>query len=491
MSDLSDFSWANKIKNGFFFSRSGQRQKSLGVIAATQPQRLMVRDPKLEQLDAYFENRQYDHLLPFESDKDADGSHIPLRRRKPKIVFPYGRTLAARVTAKLIGQSVWPKFEIKELPDDEEFFRLLIEHSELKTELLEPFRKILNTGCGYLRFYLSDGAFKFQFYDAKHCYPTYQENGELELVRVRYVYEDAEDVDSMGRPKAKWYQVDFGTMSEILYDNPEYVEGQDPEFSEVTRQDHELGFVQGQWFSTTGKGDGYGLISDILQFIDEFNYSLSQSSKAVAYNQDPQLAVSKLTEDEMGVLIRDSAKAWNLGREGDAKYLETNLSGVERAIELRDKVGHNVQDITRIVMLDPEKIVGSAQSGRAMEILHGPLKDLIDELRGPMGKGLLDLVVKMGLAVLISAQRGIAVPFEIPPGFKLQGLPVLKWPAIFPETVQDQQQRIQLAVSASTANIISRRTATRFVSDIFGIDDVDAEVNEINSQPVINPFGGF
>ena len=250
--------------------------------------------------------------------------------------------------------------------------------------------------------------------------------------------------------------------------------------------------MQGEWFSTTGDGDGYGVVSDITDFIDEINYSLSQSSQAVSYNQDPQLTLNKLDESEMEGLIRSSTKAWNLGRDGEARFLESNLSGVERAIELRDRMSQNIQDIARIVLLDPEKIVGSAQSAKAMEVLHGPLKDMVDELRIPIGDSMKKLVLKMGIATLLASKQGIDTPIIIPPGYQPTSLDIqLDWPPIFQQTIEDLQKKVQVAVSAASGNIISRKTATTFIAKDFGIMDVEAEHQEIAAQPVFNPFGGF
>lgn len=491
MSD--NYGWANKITNGMFRSRSQKRANlNLGIIQIpliTDQGRF--RDPQLELLDAYYENRQYEKLPPFDNQEDANGKFIPVRQRQPRFSFAFGRTLSARVAAKLVGPSVWPSFRCPDSPDDQDFFEAIIESSKLKSFIMEPIRRELNTGAVFVRFYLVAGTLKLLWYPAKFCYPTFQENGELETVRYRYVFQDMQDLDTNGSPKNKWYQADFGMMSEILYDNPLYEPGKEPTFEEVSRVDHNFGFVQGEWFSTTGEGDGYGLIEDIMPFIDEVNYSLSQSSNAIAYNQDPQLTLKNMTEDEMTELIRSSTKAWNLGRQGEAHFLESNLAGVKTAIELRDKVNHNISDITRIVLLDPEKIVGSAQSAKAMEVLHGPLKDLVDELRFPIGASLNHLVIKMGIAVLISNDRGIPVPLNIPPGFTLNQLPQLKWPAIFQQTMEDLQKKVQVAAAASNANLISRKTALRFIAEDFGVTDIDQEQADIAAQPVFNPFGGF
>jgi hypothetical protein len=253
--------------------------------------------------------------------------------------------------------------------------------------------------------------------------------------------------------------------------------------------------VQGQWLRThedSKDPDGYGLVSDITDFIDEICYSLSQSSQSVSYNQDPILTFNNMNEEEQDGLIRSVMKAWNLGRDGKAQFLESNLSGVERAGELRDKVTQNIGEITRIVMLDPEKIVGSAQSAKAMEVLHAPLKDLIDELRSAMEGQLKSLVLKIGLSILLANKLGIDTPIDIPEGYVPTSFNiVVSWPPIFQQTMEDLQKKVQVVSAAATASLISRETGTRWLAKDFDIEDIEAEIAKIAAQPVLNPFGGF
>lgn len=478
-------------------SRSERRARNnLGVVNLTGTQaNKQFRKPELERYDAYYESRQYDHLMGWDSAAEQD-SYVAIRRRKPRFKVAFAKTLAERVVSKLLGDQRFPMLEVADSPDDQAFLKAVIRESKLKSRLLEPMRRCVNAGSIFVRFYLSGGAIRVEWYSAKVCYPFFGPAGELELLTVKYTYEDQEDKDAIGNPRKKWFRMDFGTESEILYDNPLYVEGQEPEFQEVARVDHGFGFVQGEWFRTAeipNSEDGYGLVADLTEYIDELCYSLSQSSQAVSYNQDPQLTLNGMDEEEIGTLIRSAMKSWNLGREGEAKFLESNLAGVERAIELRDKVRLNIQDISRVVLLDPEKIVGNAQSAKAMETLHGPLVDLVNELRAPIGDSIKSLVLKMAMAVLIAKQQGLDVPMDIPAGYAPKGIfaAELVWNPIFQETMEDLQKKVQVASTATSANIISRATATRWLAKDFGIEDVEAELAEIAKQPILNPFGSF
>lgn len=504
MADDSPYSWAN-IKGKFRSRASARARNNLGIIQLdVEDESKLYRDKNLEFLDSYYENRQYDHLPPWDDNQDKNGDHISIRKRKPRLSVAFAKTLSERLASKLVGQSVFPKFLIADSPDDQEFLKAIIRESKLKFHIIEPVRRMLNTGSSFLRFYLAAGTFKLEWYSSKYCYPEFQENGELESLAIKYVYTDTSEKDQNGNFKRRWYKLELTTLSEILYDNPEYKEDSDdePVFTEVERVDHNLGFVQGEWFRAAAKSgekdspDGYGITADLIDFIDELCYSLSQSSQAVAYNQDPQLSITGIDVEEVNNLIRSVTKAWNLGRQGKAEFLESNLDGVSRAMELRDKVRLNIQDISRIVLLDPEKIVGSANSGKAMEILHGPLKDLVDELREPVEQILKNLVLKMALACLMANKQGIEIPIAIPPEYVPQSLDVeLKWPPIFQQTIEDLQKKVQVASQAKTTGLVSPATALKFIAEDFGVEDQEAELVAINeaaaAAAALNPFGGF
>lgn len=479
-----------------YASRTQQRvDNNLGIINKTGNITKVMRRKDLDILDAYYESRQYDGMPAWEDTADAHGDYVKVRARQPKLNFNFAKVLTSRVTSKLVGKRTFPEWTIEDDPITTEFFRFIRQSAMLRANIIEPVRRCLCSGSVFVRFAIVGGQWKMEHYLGKWCFPTMDSLGNLQEMRIQYVYDDMEDLDATGQPKRKWYKMEMGPLADILYDNPDYKEDTEPEFTVVGRADHELGFVQGEWMITADEKDqldGPSLVADALPFIDEINYVLSQSSEAVAYNQDPQLTLKNMDEDEIDALIRSSRKAWNLGREGEANLLEAGMNGVQSAIEFKDKIGVGIQDLTRIVMLDPEKAVSHAQSGRAMEVLHGPLVELVEELRPQFEKHLKNLQLKMGLAVLIQNERKAIVPIQIPEGFKPSSLELIaKWPEVFPMTLEDLQKKSNLGITLSNANIISRETVLEFIAKDFGIEDIEEEKAKIAAQPILNPFGSF
>lgn len=468
---------------------------NLGVIYAGSSLKQKFRRPELDLYDAYYEGRQYCGLTPWDQSQFSDGQYIPVRQRCPRIQYEFAKVLAARLASKLVGSRTFPFLKVEDDPDTEAYLQAINQTARLKAYLVEPVRRMIVAGSSFIRFYVVEGQFKIQCYLSKWCYPEFDKSGTLEQIRIQYVYEDEMDRDSQNKPKKKWYKLVLTKTKDIKFDNPEFNGDSEPKFKVVESVEHNLGFVQGEWLKTADKTnsiDGDSLIEPVLGFIDELNYSLSQSSTAIQYNQDPQLALTKMDEEDVDKLIRSSAKAWNLGKEGEAMFIEAGMTGVEKAVELRDKVRMSIQDVTRIIMLDPEKIVGNAQSAKAMEVLHGPMVELIEELRPMLEKSITSLVLKMALANLILNEMGALTPVTIPEGYAPQSLNVtVQWPEIFPMTMEDLQKKVSIVSQVTGANVISRETAMKWIAKDFGIENIEEELAKIAAQPVINPFGGF
>lgn len=470
-------------------------QNNLGVImtddmAATQ----VFRDPQLDVLDQYYDGTQYDDLMNWETAM-ASEEYIPVRKRKPRINHRMAKAITDRVTSKLVGQATFPKFTIEDDPDDSAFFKAVQDSCSFRAKLVEPIRKSLIGGSALVRYGLVEGQIIIQGYSGKYCYPVFDDVGNLESVDVKFVYDDWEDIKPNGAPRQKWFRIQLTKTADIFYNNPEYKAGVKPEFVVVNQNNHDLGFVQAEWLKTRDddfEPDGPGIFSAILDDIDDINYSLSQSSQAISYGQEPQLVINGLVEEELDALTKSSQKGWNLGRDGKAEFLETSLAGVERAEEARGKDRQRMLDVARVVMQDPEKMIGQAQSGRALEILFAPLVELIDELRTVYEPKLRNLLLKIGITILMYEDRGEETDIAIPPGYKPSSLQLsVQWPSLFPPTLQDIQTMVQAANTAAMANLVSRESLTRWLAPVFQIDDIDAELEKISEQPVMNPFGSF
>lgn len=478
-----------------FFSRTAVRvRNNLGVVMGDEREGVRkVRNKELEIYDSYAESTQYDKLPRWDEIGTKDSEFVPVRKRQPRIIFNFAKVLTDRMAAKLVGDNAFLDMKIEDDEDDDAFIEAVLKISKLKQRMLPATRLLCLSGSSFLRFQLIEGVPMLETYHSKYCYPEFTPTGQLKFIKIMYVFEDEDERDGAGNFKKKWFRLDLGQQVDVVYDTPDYQLEAQPQFQIVDQVQHNLGFVQGHWFRTEidkHSPDGPSLIADILDFIDELNYNLSQSSAAVGYNQEPLLAIKGLADEEMQTIIRSSAKALALGKDGEAKFVETTLDAVKVASELRDKVRMHIQDVARILLLDPEKVVGHAQSGKAMEVLHGPMIELINELRPVIEEGSIELVQKIGVALLVYAAQGFETAIEIPPGYKPKSMDIVgTWPEIFPMTLDDMFKKAQTVVALTTAEIYSREWGTNFMAKDVGVENVDEELSRLASQVPIMPFG--
>lgn len=476
-------------------------KNNLGVIYGGGGKRnAMFRDDCLDLLDQYYDGTQYANLIPWDdATRGVDEKYVPVRQRQPRINYRAPKVLVDKVTAKIVGASVFPKFKIEDDPDDSNFFRTVAKAANLRKGLMEPVRYALTAGSSFCRYYIVNGAVRMEAYKSKYCYPVFDDAGELESVTIKYIYEDQEDRDAQGNFKLKWYRLDLSKASDIMYDNPEYQENvTNPQFNVVEEMPHGLGWVQGEWLRTGEDRhcpDGPSLIEPIMDFFDELNYSLSQTSQAVSYNQDPQLVFKGMDEEETEKLIRSSQKGWHIGRDtASAEFLETELGGVKTAEETRDHMRGWMLDVARVVLHDPEKMVAAAQSGKALEVLNAPLVELVDELRTMFEPSFRNLLIKIGMTLLHVMAAGAETILEVPPKYSPSSLDlVLTWPPIYPLTLEDLLKKSQIATAITQAKVISHETITHWLAPDFGVEDIDEELAKIEdegvNQPWLNPFG--
>jgi hypothetical protein len=490
---------ARSLRPGQNLSRLRQHARNhLGVIMTDDASQAQVyRSDLIDLLDRYYDNEQYDDLMEWESCVDQE-DYVAVRKRKPRIIYNVAKLVTNKVAAKLVGSQTFPTFSVEDDDDDTAFFRTVLKGCKFRSKLIEPVKRALSSGACFVRYYLVNGSVQIEYAQSKYCYPKFDAVGELEEVEIKYLFDDESDKDSKGKAKEKWYRIILTKTADILYDTPEYRPGVKPEFNEVARADHGLGWVQGEWLVTHKEKfgfDGYSLYGDCLGFIDELNYSLSQGSQAMSYNQEPQLVVKGMDEDELDGLVRSSQKAWSLGKIGEAEYLQTEMAGVEAAMKLREEMRNRMLEVIRVCIQDPEKDKGgAAQSGEALKQLNAPLVELVDELRAVFEPILVNLLLKIALTCLHYNALGEDTIIETPKGYFPSSLDItVAWPPVFPPTLTDIAQAATAATALSQGNIISRESLTRWIAQMIPtVDNVEEELKKIATQePLPSPFGTF
>jgi hypothetical protein len=489
------------VGNRFFTGNSRSTKRAMKILGVNQndsikSQKKHYRSEKLRVVEKYLEGHQYDGKMDWDTAAQSKDPFIPIRDRKPRVIFPFAKVLQDRLASKLVGKSTFPKFRIEDDEEADYFMGLVKDHSFFAAKMLDIAKDFISYTSVFARFKIIHGSLKIESHNANYCYPELGPDGELESVEIKYVYE-TDETDEQGKQIKKWYRALLGKETDILFDNPIFEENKQPEFEEQERVDHGLGFVQGEWFrygETTYDVDGndYPLAYQLSGFIDAINYNLSQSDQAASYGMEPQLVLNGITQDQAEELIKSSTRGWILGKEGTASFIETSGSGIQRGKEVRDDQIKLAADCARVVFLDPEKMVGNAQSAKAMEVMHGPLVEMINEMRPWFEKSMIKLMQKLISVLAIYNSQGMELALTMPPKWMPSSLDIkIKWPPVFELTTQDKQQIVAVAIQAASGNIISRATALKWVQEQgvdFGVDDIEMETQIINGQQQFNSF---
>ena len=199
---------------GRFFGKSRSQKRAennLGIKAGSlsMAKNDMFRTERLDKICQYVDSKQYDHLADWDHCKN-ENEHVPLNKRKPKIIYPFAQLLRERVASKLLGRSTFPKLDIPEDPDTTELMKLIVDNTHFKPMMLKASELFVSHNAVFVRLKVVAGNLKYEHYNSKYCYPEFDEAGELEKIEIKYVYEDQEDLDSEGRPKKKWFKMELG-----------------------------------------------------------------------------------------------------------------------------------------------------------------------------------------------------------------------------------------------------------------------------------------
>ena len=465
---------------------------NLGVVRASQgyDDYPRYRCKKLHDLENHLNSMQFDGLKDWNESLNSN-YYVPVKERKPAIIYPLPQIITNRVNKKLTGRNTFPKITLEE--DEETQFLVEEIHKAVDFEVYmkEAIEKLLGIGAAFVRIKIINGILGLECYSPNNCWPVFDDNGELESIEIRYVYESKTD---KGEIKNYWYKFTMNKGTDTLFDNPEYQPGEKPKFNVVSSVNHNLGFVQGEWVKSTKNPhqfEGKSVFKEVMDFGNCLSYVFTLQGGAVEYGAEPQILLTGMMEGEIDDLVKRKEKAWALGREGDAKYLEASGTGTATAEAFDVQMGKKIAEITSVIMHDPEKFSAHAQSGKAMEMLNEPMVELVEDFRPYIEGFFKRLSIKMLVSLLIMSKRNLVTDFNIPGSYKPKSLNLnVEFGPVYPMSIADKQAEVTYLTTLTNANILSRQTALEIMVKNKLIENVDVarEVNLVNTQ---KEFGGF
>lgn len=481
----------------------------------------------LDRLESYMRTRQddakqYDWDGRFQGyGGDADispGWFVPYKHRKPASRYDLARMIVKRVTSMLFGTDRFPALRIEGDEEAEDFLNALATEARLSARMIQARDLGGSTGGVGMSFAFVKGKPRIEVHNAKHVtIMRWADRAECVVGAALLAYMYPRRVFKDGRIQT----VDF---FHVRYWDEEMEIVWEPMPAEVARSQfwaraparaatHGFGFCPFYWIQNTPDAyadDGEVDYEGQLDNFDELNRLFSATTKGVRSNVDPTLVMKADPALNDGVVKKGSDNViWSVN---GAEYLELKGQSQQAAEKQITQMRQAVLDASGVVVPDPEKLSGAAQSAAALRLLYAPMTSLCDVRREQYGQqGVIPLMTgmlraaKMLLAqppqpVVVEGQtKAMAVPaLALPPkvehteGGETKVTPrtpgeseviTLNWPPYFPATWKDIQEATTTA-AAATGNkpVISRRTATQAIGPMWGIKNVDAELDAISDD---------
>jgi hypothetical protein len=305
-----------------------QTTREIDIFARPERIRDLPRYRELSRLDAYFRGVQYDGRPDWWSGVDGHGEQVPLRERKPCVIYPLPKAAVNQATRFIAGEGRFPQIkaepvEVEDalspemaLSEDEaetltKLVREILRQVRLKSRVLEMLRRGLSSGTVCAIVGIRRGKFVLDLPDPKDCFPRFKDDdvhGEVEALVWSYCFErTVEDRDGNFVPKTFHFRRDVTADEYVVYEDapkPE-IPGQMISWTrdETRTKKHGLGFCPALWIrnqpeTSRDSIDGVSLYEGLLDEFDALNFALSQRHRGIHYLGTPQVYETGVSEDE-------------------------------------------------------------------------------------------------------------------------------------------------------------------------------------------------
>lgn len=495
------------------------------------PLRAICEDERFRLLDrqeAYFRGSQ-DIGKQYDWDGNITGAAgMPIKPgwvppyglRRPSARYDMAKVIVHRLTSMVFGQDRFPELRVEGDTEAEDYVRTLASEARLSVRMVEARNMGGATGTACLSFGFREGRPRVQVHNSKHVLVTewldYDERRPRAVLKAyaspRQVWDDT---DRRIKVKSFWTVYHWNEQVEVVWrDIPEAVAAL-PTWSAwpsvVTV--HNYGFCPFYWIQNrpcSEEQDGEGDYEGQEDTLDQINRLLSATTKGTIANVDPTLVIRTDPSQNSGQVFKGSEHA--IFSAGGAEYLELKGTAVQTAERQLERLRSYVLDVAGVVLADPEKLAGAAQSAKALEILYQPmlancdiyreqygehgikilLRDMLRAARmmealqpavGPNGELIKSKVILPPRVEVTTDEGGVETTktTERTPGTSEEI--ALNWRPYFAPTWDDI---VKATTGMKNANggkpTISQRTSVQAIAPLVGVENIDAEMARIEEE---------
>lgn len=476
------------------------------------------RSRHMLELERYVDGTQYTGR----PDWFSDGA--PLWERAPCIVYPAARSAIASNADLLFGGGRFPAigFAGDNDEDAESALDEILRRARFARVCREVFAGAQSSGSAAAIVSMRSGHVAADTVRGRWCEPELEADGSVRRLVIQYAYISAVQIAGERRAKAMLYRREIDARSDTTFLSAECREdGTAPSWQRDPKRsvNHGLGYCPAIWYphmqgcAIVDAIDGTALHEHLTDEIRALDFTLSQRHRAALYCGDPQwteIGVApghnptqrgRHADVPASVHGRPGEKPHASYRSGSGKaqprkkgpgivwqYEDPNvkvdlhslpgdaLEALERhAADLRMKICESLG----VVFIDPGDLPSSASlSGKALEALRARQLDRCDGYREDFGDRFM--IPAAHMMVRIARDRGARIDNldMIEPDAEI----AISWPSYFRADSAEQSQAVDRALKAVDGSLISRRRAVESVADMFGVTDVEAELEEIERE---------
>jgi hypothetical protein len=451
-------------------------------------------------------------------------SDLPLRYRKPSAPCQLGRVIVSRFTSLLFSEQQSPQWRVPGDPATEAWVQQISKAYGLWSEMVIVRDLGGASGTAIVGFKIVRGEVVFETIDARWAFPTFDPNGSMDLVKleVRYMFpkEELDRQTGAWETKSYWYRRIISQTDDCLWVPQPVGDGEEPNWEDpstvASLVHHGLGVVSYRWIQNIrvlddmdGDPDCHGC----FDYFDRISELDSQSNTGACRNADPTPVVG--SDGQLDQVRMGSKQALKLEKGGTLSYAESTGSSVETAQKVADRFQEKALQAAECVLPEEAAKDGGAMTATEINKRTAAMYAKASRLRSQYGERGVVPLMKMLLKAARTLASGrlsqegeldaagnqiqsgtiVRSPIVLPPKIE-NGKPValnlgtakdatleLVWPPFSQTSAQDTAQKVTSSVQARAGRIVTLDTAVRYVSPDFNIDDPQAEVKALMSEP--------
>jgi hypothetical protein len=445
---------------------------------------------------------------------DPAGTTVPLKFRAPSTPFFLGRVIPDRFTSLLFSAKRHPRPEADD-PDTEDWLQGFCDATRLWAQMIRVRTHGGAMGTAVVGFKFTRGRPVVEVHDPRWCEPEFEDREQLVLKRLTKLYQFSDIVrneDGELEQHWFWYRRIIDIETDTVWPKVPVQQNEEPVWKHEACRSVEHGFgecpvVWGQNLPLDDSPDGDPDCHGAFELIGRIDALWSQADRAAINTCDPGIVIA--SDADLDGIPRGSGRALQLEKGGSAQFLEIGGGGIDKAMELAEKLEEKVCTITRCVLDRNEG--GPSRTTEEVEHNYSSMIEQADILREQYGEKVIKRLLEMALraARKLAESQVEREPGKLPTIVRREvrlpkkrvvdprtGKTVswqerqlgrgeqveLVWPDYFTPSGDAVGKAVEAASKAKDSGLIDQEHATGFVAQYFGVENASEVIENIQKE---------